>query len=81
MKPRFSRRLSVSLKPLRESSQAMGAWWSSRKMSLEWPADIVIYRYRLNAKINRNFEVFTATEDCRRRWFRIARAFRRHHRG
>ena len=29
---------------------------------LEWPADIVIYRSRLNAKINRNFEVFTATD-------------------
>ena len=25
-------------------------------------ADIVIYRSRLNAKINRNFEVFTATD-------------------
>ena len=25
---------------------------------LEWPADIVIYRSRPNAKINRNFEVF-----------------------
>ena len=30
-------------------------------MTLEWPADIVIYRSRLNAKINRNFEVFSAT--------------------
>ena len=32
------------------------------KMTLEWPADRVIYRSRLNAKINRNFEVFTATD-------------------
>ena len=31
-------------------------------MTLEWPADMVIYRSRLNAKINRNFEVFTATD-------------------
>ena len=31
-------------------------------MTLEWPADMVLYRSRLNAKINRNFEVFTATD-------------------
>jgi hypothetical protein len=36
--------------------------FSVEKMTLEWPADIVIYRSRLNAKINRNFEVFTATD-------------------
>ena len=29
------------------------------------PADMVIYRSRLNAKINRNFEVFTATTGWR----------------
>ena len=29
---------------------------------LESPTDMVIYRSRLNAKINRNFEVFTATD-------------------
>ncbi|MEI6785663.1 MAG: transposase, partial [Verrucomicrobiota bacterium] len=32
------------------------------KMTLESPTDRVIYRSRLNAKINRNFEVFTATD-------------------
>jgi len=32
------------------------------KMTLESPGDIVIYRSRLNAKINRNFEVFTPTD-------------------
>ena len=32
------------------------------KMTLESPADMVIYRSRLNAKINRNFKVFTATD-------------------
>jgi hypothetical protein len=31
-------------------------------MTLESPGDIVIYRSRLNAKINRNFEVFTPTD-------------------
>jgi hypothetical protein len=31
-------------------------------MTLESPADFVIYRSRLNAKINRNFEVFTPTD-------------------
>ena len=31
-------------------------------MTLESPADMVIYRSRLNAKINRNFKVFTATD-------------------
>jgi hypothetical protein len=36
--------------------------FSVEKMTLEWPADMVIYRSRLNAKINRNFEVFTATD-------------------
>ena len=32
------------------------------KMTVESPTDLVIYRSRLNAKINRNFEVFTPTE-------------------
>jgi len=31
-------------------------------MTLESPGDMVIYRSRLNAKINRNFEVFTPTD-------------------
>jgi hypothetical protein len=31
-------------------------------MTLESPGDIVIYRSKLNAKINRNFEVFTPTD-------------------
>lgn len=31
-------------------------------MTLESPADTVIYRSRLNPKINRNFEVFTPTD-------------------
>src|ERR1019366_6827142 len=31
-------------------------------MTLEWPADMVICRSRLNAKINRNFEVFTPSD-------------------
>ena len=31
-------------------------------MTLESPTDVVIYRSRLNAKINRNFEVFSATD-------------------
>ena len=39
--------------------------FSVEKMTLEWPADMVIYRSRLNAKINRNFEVFTATTGWR----------------
>lgn len=30
-------------------------------MTLESPTDTVIYRSKLNAKINRNFEVFTST--------------------
>ena len=36
--------------------------FSVEKMTMEWPADTVIYRSRLNAKINRNFEVFSATD-------------------
>ena len=36
--------------------------FSVEKMTMEAPADMVIYRSRLNAKINRNFEVFTATD-------------------
>ncbi len=36
--------------------------FSVEKMTLESPIDMVIYRSRLNAKINRNFEVFTATD-------------------
>jgi hypothetical protein len=32
------------------------------KTTLESPGDLVIYRSRLNAKINRNFEVFTPTD-------------------
>ena len=36
--------------------------FSVEKMTLESPGDIVIYRSRLNAKINRNFEVFSATD-------------------
>jgi len=35
--------------------------FSVEKMTVESPTDMVIYRSRLNAKINRNFEVFTAT--------------------
>jgi hypothetical protein len=31
-------------------------------MTLEFPTDRVIYRSRLNAKINRNFEVFTSAD-------------------
>jgi hypothetical protein len=34
-------------------------------MTLESPADIVIYRSRLNAKINRDFEVFTPSTSWR----------------
>ncbi|HWT83259.1 MAG TPA: transposase, partial [Candidatus Methylomirabilis sp.] len=36
--------------------------FSVEKMTLESPGDIVIYRSRHNAKINRNFEVFTPTD-------------------
>jgi hypothetical protein len=36
--------------------------FSVEKMTLESPGDLVIYRSRLNAKINRNFEMFTPTE-------------------
>ena len=36
--------------------------FSVEKMTLESPTDMVIYRSRLNAKINRNFEVFSATD-------------------
>jgi Putative transposase len=36
--------------------------FSVEKMTLESPGDTVIYRSRLNAKINRNFEVFTPTD-------------------
>jgi hypothetical protein len=36
--------------------------FSVEKMTMEWPADTVIYRSRLNAKINRNFEVFSPTD-------------------
>jgi hypothetical protein len=36
--------------------------FSVGKMTMESPTDNVIYRSRLNAKINRNFEVFTPTD-------------------
>jgi hypothetical protein len=36
--------------------------FSVEKMTLESPTDTVIYRSRLNPKINRNFEVFTPTD-------------------
>lgn len=36
--------------------------FSVEKMTMESPDDTVIYRSRLNAKINRNFEVFTPTD-------------------
>ena len=36
--------------------------FSVDKMTMEWPADTVIYRSRMNPKINRNFEVFTAPD-------------------
>jgi hypothetical protein len=36
--------------------------FSVEKTTLESPTDLVIYRSRLNAKINRNFEVFTSTD-------------------
>jgi hypothetical protein len=35
--------------------------FSVEKMTMESPTDTIIYRSRLNAKINRNFEVFTPT--------------------
>jgi hypothetical protein len=38
------------------------AAYSVEKMTLESPADTVIYRSKLNAKINRNFEVFSPTD-------------------
>lgn len=36
--------------------------FSVEKMTLESPTDMVIYRSRLNAKINRNFQIFTSTD-------------------
>ena len=36
--------------------------FSVEKITMEQPGDIVIYRSRPNAKINRNFEVFTPTD-------------------
>ena len=42
--------------------KAVPAKLQVEKMTLESPTDMVIYRSRLNAKINRNFEVFTATD-------------------
>jgi Putative transposase len=36
--------------------------FSVEKMTLESPGDMVIYRSRLNAKINRNFVVLTPTD-------------------
>ncbi len=33
--------------------------FSVQKMTMESPTDTIIYRSRLNPKINRNFEVFT----------------------
>jgi Putative transposase len=36
--------------------------FSVEKMTLESPGEIVIYPSRLNAKISRNFEVFTPTD-------------------
>lgn len=36
--------------------------FSVEKMTLESPTDTVIYRSRLNPKINRNFQVFTPTD-------------------
>jgi len=36
--------------------------FSVQKMTLESPTDTVIYRSKLNPKINRNFEVFTPTD-------------------
>lgn len=36
--------------------------FSVEKMTMESPTDMIIYRSKLNAKINRNFEVFTPTD-------------------
>ncbi len=36
--------------------------FSVEKMTMESPGDTIIYRSRLNAKINRNFEVFSPTD-------------------
>ena len=36
--------------------------FSVKKMTMESPADTIIYRSKLNPKINRNFEVFTPTD-------------------
>ena len=36
--------------------------WPIGRLTLKSPGDLVIYRSRLNAKINRNFEVSTATD-------------------
>ena len=36
--------------------------FSVEKMTMESPTDTIIYRSRLNPKINRNFEVFTPTD-------------------
>ena len=36
--------------------------FSVEKMTMESPADTIIYRSKLNPKINRNFEVFTPTD-------------------
>ncbi|MGZ4964360.1 MAG: IS91 family transposase [Limisphaerales bacterium] len=36
--------------------------FSVTKMTMESPTDMIIYRSRLNAKINRNFQVFTPTD-------------------
>jgi hypothetical protein len=36
--------------------------FSVDKMTMEAPGDIIIYRSRMNPKINRNFEVFTAPD-------------------
>lgn len=36
--------------------------FSVEKMTFESPGDIAIYRSKLNAKINRNFEMFTPTD-------------------
>jgi len=40
----------------------LGNPFSVEKMTLDSPGDIVIYRSRLNAKINRDFEVFTPAD-------------------
>jgi len=36
--------------------------FSVEKMTMESPTDTIIYRSKLNPKINRNFEVFTPTD-------------------